>query len=141
MRPSTTSGSCATTSRTARGRLVPYCVFIDPELARVGLSETEARQKGMEVRVATLPMASVLRARTLGEMRGFMKVLIDGQSDRILGFTMLGPDAGEVVAVVQTAMLAGLPYTGLRDAIFTHPTMAEGMNVLFTSVPARDGKA
>jgi pyruvate/2-oxoglutarate dehydrogenase complex dihydrolipoamide dehydrogenase (E3) component len=95
----------------------------------------------MEVRVATLPMASVLRARTLGEMRGFMKVLIDGQSDRILGFTMLGPDAGEVVAVVQTAMLAGLPYTGLRDAIFTHPTMAEGMNVLFTSVPARDGKA
>jgi pyruvate/2-oxoglutarate dehydrogenase complex dihydrolipoamide dehydrogenase (E3) component len=96
---------------------------------------------GMEVRVATLPMASVLRARTLGEMRGFMKVLIDGQSDRILGFTMLGPDAGEVVAVVQTAMLAGLPYTGLRDAIFTHPTMAEGMNVLFTSVPARDGKA
>ena len=95
----------------------------------------------MTVRVATLPMASVLRARTLGEMRGFMKVLIDGQSDRILGFTMLGPDAGQVVAVVQTAMLAGLPYTGLRDAIFTHPTMAEGMNVLFTSVPARDGKA
>jgi pyruvate/2-oxoglutarate dehydrogenase complex dihydrolipoamide dehydrogenase (E3) component len=122
--------------RTTHGRLVPYCVFIDPELARVGLNESEASQKRMDVRVVALPMASVLRARSLGEMRGFMKALLDAHSDRILGFTMLGPEAGEVGAVVQTAMLAGLPYTGLRDAIFTHPTMAEGLNVLFANVPA-----
>ncbi|GEO17884.1 mercuric reductase [Microvirga aerophila] len=121
--------------RTTRDRLVPYCMFIDPELGRVGLNETEARRQNIAVRVVTLPMASVLRARTLGETRGFMKVLLDAHSDRILGFTMLAPNAGEVIAVVQTAMLAGLPYTGLRDAIFTHPTMAEGLNVLFTSVP------
>ncbi|MDB5393279.1 MAG: mercuric reductase [Rhodospirillales bacterium] len=125
--------------RTTHGRLVPYCVFIDPELARVGLNESEAKQKRMDVRVVTLPMASVLRARSLGEMRGFMKALLDAHSDRILGFTMLGPEAGEVGAVVQTAMLAGLPYTGLRDAIFTHPTMAEGLNVLFANVPAPRG--
>jgi pyruvate/2-oxoglutarate dehydrogenase complex dihydrolipoamide dehydrogenase (E3) component len=79
----------------------------------------------VEARVVTLPMGSVLRARALGETRGFMKVLLDASNDRILGFTMLGPGAGEVIAVVQTAMLAGLPYTALRDAIFTHPTKAE----------------
>lgn len=81
-------------------------------------------------------MASVLRAATIGETRGFMKALVDARSDRILGFTMLGPEAGEVVAVVQAAMLAGLPYTGLRDAILAHPTMAEGLNSLFASLPA-----
>ena len=80
-------------------------------------------------------MTSVLRARALGETRGFMKMLLAADSDRILGFTMLGADAGEVLGVVQTAMLAGLPYTGLRDAILTHPTMAEGLNVLLASVP------
>jgi pyruvate/2-oxoglutarate dehydrogenase complex dihydrolipoamide dehydrogenase (E3) component len=115
--------------------VIPYCAFIDPELGRVGLNEAEAKLKGRDVRVVTLPMASVLRARALGETRGFMKVLLDAHSDRILGFTMLGPGAGEVVAVVQTAMLAGLPYTALRDAIFTHPTMAEGLNVLFANAP------
>jgi pyruvate/2-oxoglutarate dehydrogenase complex dihydrolipoamide dehydrogenase (E3) component len=119
--------------RTTRDRITPYCVFIDPELGRVGLNETEARLKGIPVRLVTLPMASVLRARALGETRGFMKVLLDGGSDRILGFTMLGHAAGEVIAVVQTAMLAAVPYTVLRDAIFTHPTMAEGLNVLFAS--------
>jgi pyruvate/2-oxoglutarate dehydrogenase complex dihydrolipoamide dehydrogenase (E3) component len=121
--------------RTTRDRLIPYCVFIDPELARVGLSETEAAAQGIAVRVVTLPMTSVLRARTTGETRGFMKALIAAEGDRILGFTMLGADAGEVIAVVQTAMLAGLPYTGLRDAILTHPTMAEGLTVLFANVP------
>jgi pyruvate/2-oxoglutarate dehydrogenase complex dihydrolipoamide dehydrogenase (E3) component len=121
--------------RTTRDRIIPYCVFIDPELGRVGLNETEATQKRQSVRVVTLPMASVLRAHTLGETRGFMKVLLDGADDRILGFTMLGHDAGEVIAVVQTAMLAGLPYTALHDAIFTHPTMAEGLNVLFANAP------
>jgi pyruvate/2-oxoglutarate dehydrogenase complex dihydrolipoamide dehydrogenase (E3) component len=126
-------------TRTTRGRLVPYCAFIDPELGRVGLSETEARRQGVDVRVVRLPMTSVLRARAIGETRGFMKALIDTKSDQILGFTMLGAGAGEVIAVVQTAMLAGLPFTGLRDAILTHPTMAEGLNVLFANVPDGGG--
>jgi pyruvate/2-oxoglutarate dehydrogenase complex dihydrolipoamide dehydrogenase (E3) component len=122
--------------RTTRDRLIPYCMFIDPELGRVGLGEVEAKRRGIAFRVARLPMNSVLRARTTGETRGFMKALIDARSDRILGFTMLGAGAGEVTAAVQTAMLAGLPYTGLRDAILTHPTMAEGLNVLLAGVPA-----
>jgi pyruvate/2-oxoglutarate dehydrogenase complex dihydrolipoamide dehydrogenase (E3) component len=125
--------------RTTGGRLVPYCAFMDPELGRVGLGEEDARRLGLEVRVARLPMTSVLRARAIGETRGFMKALLEPGTDRILGFTMLGADAGEVIAVVQTAMLAGLPYTGLRDALFTHPTMAEGLNVLFANV--RDRRA
>ena len=125
-------------ARTTRDRLIPYCIFIDPELARVGLSETDATDQGIDARVVRLPMTSVLRARTIGETRGFMKALLDAHSDRILGFTMLGPGAGEVVAVVQTAMLAGLPYTGLRDAILTHPTMAEGLTVLFAGAPPRE---
>jgi pyruvate/2-oxoglutarate dehydrogenase complex dihydrolipoamide dehydrogenase (E3) component len=122
--------------RTTRDRVIPYCAFIDPELSRIGLNETEAKLKWLDVRVVTLPMASVLRARTVGQTRGFMKALLDARSDRILGFAMLGPEAGEVIAVVQTAMLAGLPYTALRDAIFTHPTMAEGLNVLFANAPS-----
>jgi pyruvate/2-oxoglutarate dehydrogenase complex dihydrolipoamide dehydrogenase (E3) component len=122
--------------RTTRDRLIPYCMFIDPELGRVGLGEVEAKRRGIALRVARLPMSSVLRARTIGDTRGFMKALIDARSDRILGFTMLGAGAGEVIAAVQTAMLAGLPYTGLRDAILTHPTMAEGLNVLLAGVPA-----
>ena len=121
--------------RTTRDRLIPYCAFIDPELARVGLDETTAQRQRVPVRVVRIPMTSVLRARAIGETRGFMKMLLGADNDRILGFTMLGPEAGEVVAVVQTAMLAGMPYTGLRDAILTHPTMAEGLNVLLASVP------
>lgn len=121
--------------RSTRDRLIPYCTFIDPPLARVGLDEAAARQGRIAVRVVRLPMTSVLRARAIGETRGFMKMLLDVESDRILGFTMLGADAGEVVAVVQTAMLAGMPYSGLRDAILTHPTMAEGLNVLLSTVP------
>jgi pyruvate/2-oxoglutarate dehydrogenase complex dihydrolipoamide dehydrogenase (E3) component len=81
-------------------------------------------------------MGAVLRTWTTGEARGFMKALIDARSDRILGFTMFGPEAGEVMAAVQMAMLAGMPYTGLRDAILTHPTMAEGLGALFSEVPA-----
>ena len=121
--------------RSTRDRLIPYCAFIDPELARVGLDETAAEQQGIAVRVARIPMTAVLRARAIGETRGFVKMLLALDSDRILGFTMLGANAGEVLAVVQTAMLAGLPYTALRDAIFTHPTMAEGLNVLLATVP------
>jgi pyruvate/2-oxoglutarate dehydrogenase complex dihydrolipoamide dehydrogenase (E3) component len=120
--------------RTTRGRLIPYCLFTDPPLARVGLSEAEARASGVAVRVAKLPMGAVLRTRTTGETRGFMKALLEARGDRILGFTMFGPEAGEVMAVVQTAMLAGLPYTGLRDAILAHPTMAEGLKALFSEV-------
>jgi pyruvate/2-oxoglutarate dehydrogenase complex dihydrolipoamide dehydrogenase (E3) component len=121
--------------RTRFDRLIPYCLFTDPQLARVGLSETEARSQGLSVRVAHLPMTAVLRTRTTGENRGFMKAIVDGRTDRILGFTMFGPEAGEVMAVVQTAMLADMPYTGLRDAVLAHPTMAEGLNSLFSAVP------
>ncbi len=120
--------------RTTRDRLIPFCLYTDPPLARVGLSEAEARRRGVATRVAKLPIGAVLRTRTTGETRGFMKALLDARTDRILGFTMFGPEAGEVMAVVQTAMLAGMPYTGLRDAILAHPTMAEGLNSLFSEV-------
>ena len=126
-------------NRTKRDRLVPYCTFTDPPLARVGLSEGEAQRQGIAVRVAKLPIAAVLRSRTISETRGFMKALVEAGGDRILGFTMIGAEAGEVMAVVQTAMLAGMPYTGLRDAIIAHPTMAEGLGALFSNVPARYG--
>jgi pyruvate/2-oxoglutarate dehydrogenase complex dihydrolipoamide dehydrogenase (E3) component len=121
--------------RTTRGRLVPYCMFTDPEVGRVGLNESEAQRSGIAYRLAKIPMAAVLRTRTLSETRGFLKALIAADSDRILGFTALGADAGELIAVVQTAMLAGLPYTTLRDAILTHPTIAEGLTVLFANEP------
>jgi pyruvate/2-oxoglutarate dehydrogenase complex dihydrolipoamide dehydrogenase (E3) component len=124
-------------NRTTRNRLVPYCMFTDPPLARVGLSEAEAQRRGIAARVAKLPIDAVLRSRTISETRGFMKALVEADGDRILGFTMFGAEAGEVMAVVQTAMLAGMPYTGLRDAIIAHPTMAEGLGVLFTNVAAR----
>jgi len=124
-------------SRTTRDRLIPFCMFTDPELARVGFNEIEAKKRGIEYRLAKLPMAAVLRAVTLGETRGFVKVLIDAQSDRILGFTAFGVEASEMMAAVQTAMLGGLPYTVLRDAIFTHPTAAEGLVFLLASVPAK----
>jgi pyruvate/2-oxoglutarate dehydrogenase complex dihydrolipoamide dehydrogenase (E3) component len=106
-------------------------------LARVGLSESEARKLAVPYRLAKIPMAAVLRARTLSETRGFMKALISAETDEILGFTVLGTEAGELMAVVQTAMLAKLPYTALRDAIITHPTVAEGLTSLFGAVPAR----
>ena len=121
-------------SRSTRDRLIPFCLFTDPPLARVGMTEGEARQPGIAVRVAKLPMSAVLRTHTTGETAGFMKVLVEASGDHILGFTMIGTEAGEVVAAVQTAMLGGLPYTVLRDAILAHPTMAEGLNGLFAAV-------
>ena len=124
-------------NRTKRDRLVPYCMFTDPPLARVGLSEGEAQRQGIAVRVAKLPIVAVLRARTISETRGFMKALVEAGGDRILGFAMIGAEAGEVVAVVQAAMLADMPYMGLRDAIIAHPTMAEGLGALFSNVRAR----
>ena len=123
--------------RSTRNRLVPYCVFIDPELARVGLNESQARERGLAYRVASVPVASGWRPWTISEKRGFMKTLIDARSDRILGFTAFGPEAGELMGTVQLAMLAGLPYTTLRDAMFAHPTMTEGLKALFMSVPER----
>jgi pyruvate/2-oxoglutarate dehydrogenase complex dihydrolipoamide dehydrogenase (E3) component len=121
-------------TRTTRDRLVPYCMFTDPPLARVGLSEREAQHQGVAARVARLPMAAVLRAHTTDETQGFMKALVGGD-DRLLGFTMIGAEAGEVVAVVQTAMLANLPYSVMRDAVLAHPTMAEGLGPLLANVP------
>lgn len=121
-------------SRTTRGRVIPYVLFTDPELAHVGLSETEAKAQGVGYRIAKMPMARVFRAQTLSETRGFVKALIGGD-DRILGFTAFGVEGSEMMAVVQTAMLGRLPYTALRDAIFTHPTSAEGLIGLFLSPP------
>jgi pyruvate/2-oxoglutarate dehydrogenase complex dihydrolipoamide dehydrogenase (E3) component len=121
--------------RVTTGRQVPFCMFTDPEFARIGLSEMEANERGIAYRLAEMPLAAVLRTRTLSETRGFMKALIEAKSDHILGFTVFGVEAGEVMASVQVAMIAGLPYTALRDAIFTHPTMLEGLIPLLTNVP------
>jgi pyruvate/2-oxoglutarate dehydrogenase complex dihydrolipoamide dehydrogenase (E3) component len=126
--------------RTTRNRLVPYCVFTDPELARVGLNESEATARGLEYRVAKLPMSSVLRMHTISELRGFIKLLIAADSDSILGLTAFGAEASELLAAVQTAMLGGLPYTTLRDGIFTHPTTAEAFVYLLANVPALKAK-
>ena len=121
-------------ARSTRDRLVPYCMFTDPPLARVGLSEGEAERRGIVTRVVKLPMNSVLRAQATDERQGFMKALIAGNDDRILGFAMIGAEAGEVLAAVQTAMLAGLSHAKLADAAFAHPTMAEGLGSLFSQV-------
>jgi pyruvate/2-oxoglutarate dehydrogenase complex dihydrolipoamide dehydrogenase (E3) component len=124
--------------RTTTDRLVPYCVFIDPELARVGLNESQARENGVAYRVASVPVAAAAWPPwTLSEKRGFMKTLVDAHSDRILGFMAFGPEAGELMGTVQLAMLTGQPYTVLRDAMFAHPTMAEGLKALFMAVPER----
>jgi pyruvate/2-oxoglutarate dehydrogenase complex dihydrolipoamide dehydrogenase (E3) component len=117
------------------GRQVPFCMFTDPELARIGLSESEAKARGIPYRLAKIPMMATLRTRTLSETRGFMKALVDTQSDRILGFTVFGVGGGEIMASVQVAMIADLPYTALRDAVFTHPTLIEGLIPLFSAVP------
>jgi pyruvate/2-oxoglutarate dehydrogenase complex dihydrolipoamide dehydrogenase (E3) component len=117
------------------GRQVPFCLFTDPEFARIGLSEKEARKQGIAYRLFKIPMKGVLRARTLVETRGFLKALVDAD-DRIIGFTVFGVGAGEVMSAVQIAMIAGLPYTALRDAILTHPTLVEGLNHLFVTVPS-----
>jgi len=122
--------------RVTTGRQVPFCLFTDPELARIGLNEKRAKAQGIAYRLAKIPMAAVLRTRTLSETRGFIKALIDTESDRILGFTVFGVDAGEIMGAVQIAMIAGLPYTELRDAVLTHPTLLEGAFIpLFSSMP------
>ncbi len=117
-------------------RLIPYTLFTDPELARVGLNEKEATAKGIPYRLFKIPMDHVLRARTVSETRGFLKALVEVNSDRILGFTAFAVEGGEIMASVQTAMIGGSPYTALRDAIWSHPTLVEGLIPLFSSAPS-----
>ena len=124
-------------NRNTKNRLIPFCMFTDPELARVGLNEIEARRDGIEYRLVKMPMAEVLRTRTVSETRGLMKMLIAKDSDEILGFSAFGFEASEQMVAVQTAMIGHMPYTMLRDAIFTHPTMSEGLNELLAAVPAK----
>ena len=115
------------------GRQVPFCLFTDPEFARVGMTEKEAKAKGIAYRLFKVPMAAVLRARSLMETRGFLKCLVERDSDTILGFAAFGVGAGEIMACVQIAMLGGMPYTALREAVIAHPTIPEGLVSLFSS--------
>jgi pyruvate/2-oxoglutarate dehydrogenase complex dihydrolipoamide dehydrogenase (E3) component len=117
------------------GRQVPFCMFTDPEFARVGLSEKQAQNRGIAYRLFKIPMEHVLRAHTLSETRGFLKALVETGGDRILGFTAFSVDAGEIMSAVQIAMIAELPYTKLRDAVLAHPTLMEGLISLFASAP------
>ncbi len=117
-------------------RQVPFCLFTAPEFARVGLSEKEAKERGIAYRLFKIPMEGVLRARALCETQGFLKALVEKDGDRILGLTGFGVGAGEIMSSVQIAMIAGLSYTALREAILTHPTLVEGLNQLFSSVPS-----
>lgn len=121
-------------TRSTKDRLIPHVTFLSFDLAHVGLTETEARRSGHDVRIARLPVAAIPRARTTGEMHGLWKAVIDADTDRILGASLLGSEAGETITTVQTAMIAGLPYTALRDMVITHPTMAEGLNLLFATL-------
>ncbi|MPY92281.1 MAG: mercuric reductase [Acidimicrobiia bacterium] len=126
-----TGGEAVTT-----GRLVPYTVFVTPELARIGLSETEAEAQGRRVKVARIPVAAIPRAKTLHETVGAWKAVVDAETDLILGAALLGHGAGEVISAVQLAMLGGLTYQQVRDAPLTHPTMGEGLNILFDALDA-----
>jgi pyruvate/2-oxoglutarate dehydrogenase complex dihydrolipoamide dehydrogenase (E3) component len=124
-------------SATITNRQVPYTMFIDPQLGRIGLSEQQARDQGRDVLVAKIPMSYVSRAVELGETRGFMKAVVDAETGQILGCAVLGIEGGEIMAMIQIAMLGKMPYTTLRDAVFAHPTLAESLNNLFSSVEAR----
>jgi pyruvate/2-oxoglutarate dehydrogenase complex dihydrolipoamide dehydrogenase (E3) component len=119
---------------TIADRKVPYTVFTDPQLGRIGLSEQEARGQNRDVRIAKLPMNYVTRAIETGETRGFMKAIVDAETDQILGCAVLGIEGGEIMAMIQIAMMGNLPYTALRDAVFAHPTLAESLNTLFSTV-------
>ncbi len=121
-------------SLSTKDRQVPYCVFIDPQLGRVGPTETEARAQGRKIRCVKLPMTSVARALEVDETRGFMKALVDAESNQILGAAVLGIEGGEIMSMLETAMMGRLPYTALRDAIYAHPTLAESLNNLFMAM-------
>jgi pyruvate/2-oxoglutarate dehydrogenase complex dihydrolipoamide dehydrogenase (E3) component len=123
---------------TIADRKVPYTVFIDPQLGRAGLSEQEARERGLNVRVAKIPMTYVSRAVEVDEPRGFMKAVVDADTDQILGCAILGVEGGEVAAMLQIAMMGGVPYTTLRDTVFAHPTLSESLNTLFAAVGQED---
>jgi pyruvate/2-oxoglutarate dehydrogenase complex dihydrolipoamide dehydrogenase (E3) component len=120
-------------NRVTTGRQAPFCLFTDPEFARIGMSEKEAKAKGIAYRLFKIPMTHMLRARSLMETRGFLKCLVERDSDRILGFAAFGVGAGEIMACVQIAMLGGMPYTTLREAVLAHPTIPEGLIALFSS--------
>jgi pyruvate/2-oxoglutarate dehydrogenase complex dihydrolipoamide dehydrogenase (E3) component len=120
-------------NRVTTGRQIPFCLFTDPEFARIGLSEKAAKEQGIAYRLFKIPMEAVMRASTLSETRGFLKALVEIEGDRILGFTAVGAGAAEIMTSVQIAMGAGLPYAALRDAILTHPTLVEGLIPLFSS--------
>ena len=122
--------------RTTTGRQVPSCLYTDPELAHVGLDESQAKEQGIRYRLAKMPMTAVLRTRAMSETRGFLKVLVASTDDLILGFTGFGEGAGETMATIQLAMRAAIPYTVLRDMTITHPTLAEGIVALLSRVPA-----
>jgi pyruvate/2-oxoglutarate dehydrogenase complex dihydrolipoamide dehydrogenase (E3) component len=121
---------------TTAGRLIPYTVFTDPQLGRVGLSEQDARDQGLDVHVAKMPMSHVTRALEVSEPRGMMKAVVDAGTGRILGAAVLGLEGGEITAMLQIAMTGGVPYTTLRDGIFAHPTLAESLNILFAGLEA-----
>jgi pyruvate/2-oxoglutarate dehydrogenase complex dihydrolipoamide dehydrogenase (E3) component len=127
-------------SLSTKDRQVPYCVFIDPQLGRVGLSETQARAQGCKIRCAKLPMTSVARALEVDETRGFMKAVVDAESNQILGAAVLGLEGGEVMSVLETAMMGKLPYTALRDGVYAHPTLAESLNNLFMAMDRNNPK-
>jgi len=117
-----------------RDRVVPHTIFIDPQFGRVGMTENEARKQGRNIRVAKLPMNAVIRALETGETRGLMKAIVDADTQQILGCAILGLEGGEIMTIIQVAMMGKLPYTALRDAVFTHPTLAEGLNTLFMTI-------
>ena len=121
-------------SASTKERQVPYCLFIDPQLGRVGLTESEARAQGRKIHVAKLPMTSVARALEVDETRGFMKAIVDADSNQILGAAVLGIEGGEIMSVLETAMMGKLPYTALRDATYAHPTLSESLNNLFMAM-------
>ncbi len=123
--------------RSTRERPVPYVVFTDPQLGRVGLNETQARAQGQALSVYTLPMTSAARATELGETRGLMRVVVDDASDLLLGATVLGVEGGELLSLLQVAMLGQVTASALREAIFAHPTLSESLNNLFASEPRR----
>jgi len=119
---------------TVSGRLVPYAVFIDPQLGRVGLTERQAREEGRNYQVAKMPMTHVARALEQDETRGFMKVLVDADTDQILGASILSLEGAEIMSMIQIAMMGQLPYTALRDGVFAHPSYAEALNNLFAKI-------
>jgi pyruvate/2-oxoglutarate dehydrogenase complex dihydrolipoamide dehydrogenase (E3) component len=130
LRANLLEGSHATT----KGRLVPYTVFIDPQLGRIGLTETEAGHQGLKTLVAKLPMSNVARAIEMSETRGFMKAVVDADTKKILGCAVLGIEGGELMTMFEIAMMGNLPYTVLKDGIFAHPTLAESLNNLFKAL-------